>query len=151
MITVMSFSVTDTEVSSDIAVLVAVEKARHIARKLGFSECVETKIAIATSELAWNTLLHAQGKGKIIIKPLTEPGKVGIMIIAQDKGPGIADVQEALQGIKTSQKGLGVGLGGTKRLMDEFEIKSKAGEGTTITAKKWKDSGATQKEVNSCQ
>jgi len=134
-----SFSAMELEVSNDVLqVSLAVEKVKDLARKLGFSECDQTKIAIATSELARNILLHAQGKGKITIKPLTELDKVGIMIIAEDKGPGIADVQKALQGIETSQKGLGVGLGGAKRLMDEFEIKSEAGEGTTITAKKWK-------------
>ncbi len=142
---------TDTEVSSDIAVLVAVEKVRCTARKLGFSECDQTKIAIATSELARNILVHAQGKGKIIAKPIVEPNRVGVIVIVKDKGPGIANVEEALQGINASRKGLGVGLGGAKRLMDEFEIKSKAGEGTTITAKKWKDSGALQKETSRCQ
>ena len=147
----MSLSMTETEVSSDTEVLIVVEKMKCLARKLGFSECDQTKIAIATSELASNILLHAQGKGKITAKPLTEPDKVGIMIIAEDKGPGIVDVQEKLEGIETSQKGLGVGLGGAKRLMDEFEIKSKAGEGTTIIAKKWKDSGALQKETDWCR
>jgi serine/threonine-protein kinase RsbT len=151
MITAMSLNATDTEVSSAFAVSVAVEKVKYMARELGFSECEQTKIAVATSELAMNILLHAQGKGKITIKPLTERDKVGIMITAEDKGLGIADVQKALQGIVTSKKGLGVGLGGAKRLMDEFEIKSKVGEGTTITAKKWKDSEALQKETNWCQ
>lgn len=129
-------------VTDDLQALVAGDKAKELAKRLGFSECDQTKIEIATCELARNIVFHAEGKGRILIHPIRESDKMSIMIVAEDKGPGIADIQKALQGIETSQKGLGIGLGGTKRLMDEFEVKSKVGEGTTITAKKWKDSGA---------
>ena len=134
----MNPSAIEMQVSNGIQVLIAVEKAKELAEKLGFSEVDQVKIAIATSELARNILLHAGGKGKIIINSLKDPDRVGIIVVAEDKGPGIANVEKALQGINDSKKGLGVGLSGAKRLMDEFNIESKVGKGTTVIAKKWK-------------
>lgn len=134
----MNPSAIEMQVSNGIQVLIAVEKAKELAEKLGFSEVDQVKIAIATSELASNILLHAGGKGKIIINSLKDPDRVGIIVVAEDKGPGIANVEKALQGINDSKKGLGVGLSGAKRLMDEFNIESKVGKGTTVIAKKWK-------------
>lgn len=126
------------EVSSDVRALMAAERAKELAKNLGFSEVDQTKIAIATSELARNIVVHAQGKGRIVIKSVTEPSNAGIMMIAEDKGPGIADVEKALQGGSSTKRGLGEGLGGVKRLMDDFRIETKVGEGTVIIAKKWR-------------
>lgn len=135
----MSRSETEMNVSSNAHALIAAEQAKILAKKLGFSEVDQTKIAIAVSELARNIVAHAQGKGRIVIKPITQPGRVGVLVIAEDKGPGIADVEKALQGGNSTGGSLGEGLGGAKRLMDEFNIETKVGEGTTVTAKKWKD------------
>lgn len=140
----------EIEMTSDTQVSIAVETVKELAKKLSFSECDQTKIAIATCELAKNILIHAEGKGRIIIDIITELDRTGIMIIAEDKGPGIADVEETLQGINESRKGLGIGLGGAQRLMDEFQIKSKVGGGTTVIAKKWKINHSLQKEASYC-
>lgn len=133
-----SHDVREIEVSSDARALVAAGQAKDLAKNMGFSEVDQTKIATATSELARNIVVHAEGKGRIVIQPITEPNRVGIMVIAEDKGHGIADVNKALQGGISTKGGLGEGLGGAKRLMDEFEIETKLGEGTKITAKKWR-------------
>jgi len=116
-------------ISSDAHALVAAEQAKDLAKNIGFSEVNQTKIAIATSELAKNIVIHAEGRGRVVIKPIIEHHKTGIEVIAEDSGPGIADMEKALQGD---------GLSGVKRLMDEFEIETKVGEGTKITVKKWK-------------
>jgi len=134
----LSHDAREIEVSSEAGVLTAVEQAKNLAKNLGFSEADQSKIAIATSELARNIIVHAQGKGRIVIKLITEPSKAGIMVIAEDRGPGIAGVEKALQGGTSTRGGLGEGLGGAKRLMDEFKIETKLGEGTRIVAKKWK-------------
>ena len=134
----MSHNVREIEVSSVVHALMAAEQAKDLAKNLGFSEVDLTKIAIATSELARNIVVHAEGKGRIILKPVTEPSRVGIIVVAEDKGPGIEDIDKALHGGKSAAGGLGEGLGAAKRVMDEFKIETKVGEGTTITAKKWK-------------
>lgn len=136
----MNDNATEIEISNNIQALIATENTRELAKKLGFSEVDQTKIAIAASELAKNILFHAGGKGKIIINSLIDPDRLGIIIIAEDKGPGIANPEKALQGINDSKKGLGIGLSGAKRLMDEFNIESKVGKGTTVIAKKWNSS-----------
>jgi serine/threonine-protein kinase RsbT len=127
------------EVSSSIQVQIAVEKAKELAKKIGFSESDQTKIAIATSELANNILLHTEGNGRIIINSVKDPDRIGVIVIAEDEGPGIANIQQALEGVNGSKKGLGIGLSGAQRLMDKFNIESKVGKGTTVTVKKWKN------------
>lgn len=117
----------------------AASEAKDAAACLGFSEADQARIAIAVSELARNIVVHAQGRGKVVIKCITEPERAGIIVIAEDRGPGISDVEMAVQGHEATANGLGAGLGAVKRLMDEFEIETKPGEGTKITAKKWKD------------
>jgi serine/threonine-protein kinase RsbT len=143
----MNDDATKTEVSNNIHASIAAEKTEEIAKKLGFSECDQTKIAIATSELARNIVVHANGKGKITINPIKEPDRAGIMIMAEDQGPGMSSVKKVLQENNGSKKGLGAGLSGTRRLMDEFNIESKVGEGTTVIAKKWKKQ-SLPKEAN---
>lgn len=124
------------EIPSDAYALFAEAQAKDLAIRLGFSKVDQTKIAIATSELARNIVAHAQGNGRITINSIAE-SRVGVEIIAEDKGPGIADVEKALQGRSDTKKGLGMGLGAAKRLMDDFTIETRVGEGTTITVRKW--------------
>lgn len=143
-------SAAEIVVTDDLEASVAGDKAKELAKKLGFSESDQTKIGIATCELARNIVLHAEGKGRILIHRIRKPDKIGIMIVAEDKGPGITDINEALQGANGSKKSLGIGLSAAKRLTDEFEVKSKIDEGTTITAKKWKSSHSLQKEASHC-
>lgn len=109
----------------------------EISLEMGFPHADATKIAVAISELARNILAYAQtGMITIISRPDAEPPY--IKIIAHDRGPGIPDVAMALTDGWTSSGGLGLGLSGTKRLMDDFKIDSKVGQGTTITAVKWR-------------
>jgi serine/threonine-protein kinase RsbT len=109
---------------------------RETAAKLGFSLVDQTKVVTAASELARNTLIHGHG-GEMELTTLNGP-RVGLRLTFQDRGPGIPDVQTALRDGFTTGSGLGLGLGGAKRLVNEFAITSKIGEGTTITVTRWK-------------
>lgn len=120
----------------DVDAVIASIRVKALAKEIGFSEVNQTKIAIATLELARNIVVHAMGKGKITVMNVDDPAS-GILVVAQDKGPGIPNVQDALEKNENLRKGLGFGLGSTKRLMDQFTIETSIGEGTTITAKKW--------------
>jgi serine/threonine-protein kinase RsbT len=117
-------------------IITARQQGRALAALLGFSSTDQTLIATAISELARNILLYAQS-GEIILRSV-QNGKRGITIIARDDGPGIADINLALQSGYSTSNSLGLGLPGTKRIMDEFIIVSQVGKGTTITMKKWK-------------
>jgi serine/threonine-protein kinase RsbT len=117
-------------------IVMARQQGRGLAAKLGFSGSDLTIIATAISEVARNIVEHA-GKGGIILKSVEENPRRGIVIIAEDEGPGIPDIARALQDGFSTGKGLGLGLPGTKRLMDEFEISSEVGKGTTICMRKW--------------
>jgi serine/threonine-protein kinase RsbT len=120
-----------------INVVTTRRRGMEMAQKLGFSLPDATKIAVVISELARNITLYTQG-GTITLIPQTAP-KTGIKVIAQDKGPGIEDVERVLQGGYTTSRGLGMGLSGSKKIMDEFEIQTVIGAGTTIKAVKWLD------------
>ena len=121
--------------SSDV-VLVR-HKVRQHASELGFSLIDQTKVVTAASELARNTLEYGMGGCAILEKMLEGPRK-GLRLTFIDQGPGIPDLTLALTDGYTSGKGLGMGLSGTKRLMNEFNLESKAGEGTRVTIIKWK-------------
>ncbi len=123
-------------IGSDVDIVRARQQGRVFAAKLGFNGSDLTLIATAISELARNIIEHAQ-RGEIIIGPLTKEGKQGICIVAHDEGPGIPDVNIAMLDGYSSRKSLGLGLPGTRRIVDEFEIRSRLGEGTTVTVKKW--------------
>ncbi len=128
------------ESSVDILTEWDIVTARQVGRKeaksIGFDMIAQAKIITAISELARNIYLYAE-QGKIHITKITKESSVGICIIASDSGPGIPNVELVLQeGYSTSQ-GLGAGLPGVKRLMDEFEIETELKKGTTITIKKW--------------
>lgn len=109
---------------------------RELATELGFAGADLTVIATAVSEVARNIVEHAK-HGEIDLKPVNHGKKQGILITARDKGPGIADLAKAMEYGYSTNNGLGVGLPGAKWLMDEFDIKSKVGKGTTVTMKKW--------------
>ena len=117
-------------------IITARQQGRALAAQLGFSSADQTLIATAISEMARNILTYAK-IGEIILRP-EWGGKPGIVIIARDEGPGIPDINRALQNGYSTSGSLGVGLPGTKRIMDEFTIVSEVGKGTTITMKKWK-------------
>lgn len=127
----------EPDIMNDVDALIASEKARVAAMECGFSEVEQTRIAIATLELARNIVAHASGKGKVTVTRGAGP-KVAVVIVAEDQGPGIANVEEALYNNPMFRKGLGVGLGSVKRLMDKVTIETKLGRGTKITAEKWK-------------
>ncbi|MEX0647251.1 MAG: anti-sigma regulatory factor [Balneolaceae bacterium] len=124
------------QVSSDKDVVQVREFAREIAAELGFSTNDRTLITTVVSEICRNILEYAQ-KGNMSIKPIHKnPGK-GICITAKDNGPGIADLKMAMQDGYSTGRGMGVGLPGSKRIMDDFNIESIPGSGTKITMCKW--------------
>ena len=124
------------EITDELDVARATLEARKLARAIGFKETEQYQISSATSELATNIYRYAK-KGQIILKMIEEKKKKGIEIIAQDQGPGIADIEKALQEGFSTSKSLGIGLPGVKRLMDDFEIKSEKGKETRVKVGKW--------------
>jgi serine/threonine-protein kinase RsbT len=124
-------------VESDIDIVAARQKGRALATRLGFSSGDATIVATAISELARNIVLYAK-RGEIVIALAHVGEHAGLVITACDEGDGIPDIRQALQDGYSTAGRLGVGLPGVKRLMDEFEITSTVGEGTTVTVKKWK-------------
>lgn len=109
---------------------------RKLATDLRFGIVDQTKIVTAASEIARNTLDYGRG-GDLQMQSLVKGSKKGLRLIFADQGPGIRDLDQALTDGFTSGNGMGLGLGGTRRLMDEFEIASKLNEGTTVTITKW--------------
>lgn len=123
-------------VHSDADVVIARQRGREIASLLGFSASDLALIATAISELARNIVLYA-GSGEIEIGRLEQKDRRGIIIVARDQGPGIANIAQAMRDGFSTSGGLGLGLPGVKRLMDEFEISSRPGRGTTVTVRRW--------------
>jgi serine/threonine-protein kinase RsbT len=117
-------------------IITARQQGRALAAQLGFSSADQTLIATAISEMARNILVYAK-EGEIILRP-EQDGRSALVIIAQDEGPGIPDINRALQNGYSTSGSLGVGLPGTKRIMDDFTIVSEVGKGTTVTMRKWK-------------
>ncbi|MBI2266281.1 MAG: anti-sigma regulatory factor [Armatimonadetes bacterium] len=124
------------QIKTDVDIIIARQEGRSLAAKLGFSNTDQTLIATAISELARNIILYAQS-GEISVFQAQKEDKPGIVIIARDDGPGISDVSRAMQDGYSTARGLGLGLPGVRRMMDEFEVVSKISEGTTVTGKKW--------------
>jgi serine/threonine-protein kinase RsbT len=124
-------------IKSDVDVVIARQEGRRLATDLGFNAGDVTLIATAISEVARNIVNYAD-HGEIILSIVEESNKKGISIIAQDNGPGIPDIALAMQDGYSTSKGLGLGLPGSKRIVDEFEIASEVGKGTTVRMKKWK-------------
>lgn len=126
-----------TEIESSVDIVTARQRGRALALEIGFSGGDVTLIAAAISEVARNIVDHAK-RGRIMMRPLNGREEPGIQIVATDEGPGIRDVAQAMQYGYSTRKGLGVGLPGAKWLMDEFDIVSHLGKGTTVTMKKWR-------------
>jgi serine/threonine-protein kinase RsbT len=125
-----------TIASSDDVVRVR-QMVRDAAVELGFSIVDQTKIVTAASELARNTFIYGGG-GKVRLELLENGTRQGLRLVFEDEGPGIADIDRALQDGYTSGNGLGLGLGGARRLVNDFQIESKPGEGTRIVATRWR-------------
>ena len=123
-------------ISCSADIVTARQRGRELATELGFDGSDLTVIATAISEVARNVVTHAK-QGEILIKPVHNGNKRGILVVARDEGPGIKSVEKAMQYGYSTGKGLGVGLPGAKWLMDEFEIDTHVGKGTTVTMKKW--------------
>ncbi len=117
-------------------IVAARQLGRNVAKELGFGTVDQARITTAISELARNIYLYA-GQGQICIEKLYESGKAGLKVVAIDNGPGIKDIRQVMEDGYSTSGGLGAGLPGVKRLMDEFGINSSLGNGTEITATKW--------------
>jgi serine/threonine-protein kinase RsbT len=117
-------------------IVTARQKGRELANAIGFSTTDQTIIALAISEIARNIVSYAQ-RGDVTLSRLETGERRGIMIVARDEGPGIADIALAMRDGYSSGRSLGVGLPGAKRVMDEFDLRSTLGQGTTVTMKKW--------------
>lgn len=113
------------------------QRVRDLAKGYGFDQFAVAALTTAASELSRNVWVHAQ-HGAVRIAVLRGGGKIGIELNFVDQGPGIADVNRALAGGFSTAKSLGLGLSGTKRLVDEFDIETAAGRGTRVTIRKWK-------------
>ncbi len=121
---------------SAVDIVTARQEGRSLATRLGFDAGEVTLIAAAISEVSRNIVQHANG-GEIVLRALKSGRRKGLCVVARDQGPGIPDIPQAMQYGYSSRGGLGVGLPGAKWLMDEFDIASQVGVGTTITMKKW--------------
>ena len=124
-------------IAADLDVVRARQEVRELAASAGFSAGDQTVIAAAISEIARNILMYAR-TGTISARLERNGDREGIVMVAEDHGPGIADIRRAIQDGFSTSGGLGLGLPGARRLMDDFEIASEYGRGTTITMKKWK-------------
>lgn len=111
---------------------------KRVVSLLNYSLVNQTKVVTAASELARNIIEHGKG-GEAIIQIINEHDRTGIRMIYADTGPGIPDIEKAMEDGFTTGGGMGLGLGGAKRLMDDFEIKSSVDSGTEITVTKWID------------
>jgi serine/threonine-protein kinase RsbT len=123
-------------ITSENDIVVARKTVRDVATQLCFGLTDVTRIVTAASELARNVFLFA-GSGVMRWTALDQNSTVGIELTFEDNGPGIADIEQAMQPGYSTSRGLGLGLAGVKRLMDEMEIDSQVGKGTTVTARKW--------------
>jgi serine/threonine-protein kinase RsbT len=124
------------QITVDSDIVIARQVGRALAAELGFSSSEQVLIATAISEAARNILLYAN-KGTMTIGYAEEGNRRGILIIAQDTGPGISDIEQAMIDGYSSSGGLGLGLPGIKRLMSDLEIISEPGKGTTLIMKRW--------------
>jgi serine/threonine-protein kinase RsbT len=123
-------------IRSDADIVSARQQGRSLAAAIGFSATDATLIATAISELARNIVIYA-GQGEVKLQSVETSQKKGIMISARDSGPGIRSIDDVLRDGYSTSGGLGLGLPGVKRLMDEFAIESELRQGTAVTVKKW--------------
>jgi len=125
------------EIINEQHIVQARQIARRVAEKLGFRLVDKTRVATAVSELARNVYDHGGG-GRMEIEEIHQGGKIGIRFIFVDEGPGIPNVEQAIQDGFSTSNGFGQGLPGSKRLMDDLQIESKVGKGTKVETIKWK-------------
>lgn len=123
-------------IRADVDIITARQRGRDLGAELGFPKTDLALIATAISELARNILTYA-GEGEIEVALDEGAGRRGILIVARDQGPGIADLALALQDGYSTSRSLGIGLPGVRRLMDEFDVSSEPGSGTIVRATKW--------------
>ena len=130
------------EIRGEDDIVFARQRAREVARSLGFGAVDQSRIATAVSELTRNVIRYAtNGQGEARIRVLSNTGPTrttGIEVVVADEGPGIPDLDVALRDGFTSGAGLGMGLPGTRRLMDEMEVSTALGSGTTVIIRKWR-------------
>src|SRR6185503_19111720 len=124
------------KIQNSADIVAARQQGRALASQAGFSHSNLTIIATAISEVARNIVEYAK-EGQVVITLVTDASKRGVEIVASDEGPGIPDVTTVMRDGFSTGKGLGIGLPGARRLMDEFAIASSVGSGTVITMKKW--------------
>jgi len=127
---------TTIPIERELDIVAARQKGRELAASMGFSGTDQTLLATAISEVARNIVSYA-GRGTIVLSSVEEQGRRGLMIVAEDQGPGIADIGLAMRDGYSTGGSLGAGLPGAKRLVDAFELSSVVGAGTTVTLKKW--------------
>ncbi len=124
------------KITNEWDIVAARQQGRNVAKELGFGTVDQARITTAISELARNIYLYA-GHGEVCIEKVYDNGRKGVKIIALDQGPGIKDLRKVMEDGYSTSGGLGAGLPGVKRLMDEFDLTSTPGEGTDIRATKW--------------
>jgi serine/threonine-protein kinase RsbT len=124
-------------IRSDLDIVIARTLARDTAKSLGFGAIDQARIATAVSELARNIFLYA-GTGTVTVREVERGGRKGIEVVCEDQGPGIPNIDLVMQDGYSTSRGMGMGLPGAKRLMDEFDIRSQESVGTTIICRKWR-------------
>jgi serine/threonine-protein kinase RsbT len=124
-------------IDRDVDIVTARQLGRELASAAGFTGSDLTLIATAISEVARNIVIYAN-RGEIRLERTSRDGRQGILVVAEDNGPGIPDIEQAMQDGFSTGRSLGLGLPGARRLMDEFEIVSEVGRGTTVTMRKWR-------------
>lgn len=124
-------------IRDDRDLLLVRQLVRESSAELGFGKLLQAKAITAASELGRNAFIHGGG-GKMILETIADVSRSGLRLTFEDEGPGIADISLAMTNGYTTAGGLGLGLGGTKRLVNEFELLSTVGEGTRVTVTLWK-------------
>jgi serine/threonine-protein kinase RsbT len=124
-------------INSEADIVTARQEGRALAKELGLADTDQVAITTAISEVARNIVQHAR-EGEIILSVAERDGQSGIIVMARDRGPGIPNIERAMEDSYSTAGGLGLGLPGARRLMDEFQITSEVGKGTTVVMKKWR-------------
>lgn len=124
-------------IDSESDIVLARQKARELAAACGFTGSEQTIVALAVSEIARNIVSYA-GRGRMLLCLLEDGARRGLRITAEDHGPGIADIELAMRDGYSTARSLGMGLPGAKRVMDDFDLRSTPGQGTTVTMTKWR-------------
>ena len=124
-------------IRTDADVVTARRQGRELAAQAGFSATELTIIATAISEIARNIVMFAE-RGEVLVGLVGENRRQGVTVVARDAGPGIPDLEQAVRDGYSGYGGMGLGLPGSRRLMDEFEISSEVDKGTTVTMTKWR-------------